>query len=77
MCDKTWEKRTVSAKEKEWCETKWSLSCEAGQETLASHGARVSENSQGAPQVRSHSAGRGSSGVCEPQFWGLEEALTL
>lgn len=75
MCDKTWEKRTVSAKEKEWCETRWSLSCEAGQETLASHGARTSEDSQGAPQVRSHSASRGSSGVCESPSSGARKRL--
>ena len=72
MCHKTWEERKASAKEKEWCETRWSLSCGAGQETLASHGAHVSEHSQGAPQVRAHSTGRGSLGVCETQFWGRE-----
>lgn len=43
---------------------------------LAAHGA-CAEDSQGAYQVKSHSAGRGGSGVCEPQFWNPEEALTL
>ena len=37
----------------------------------------LSEDSQGAYQVKSHSAGRGGSGVCEPQLWNPEEALTL